>query len=178
MDGVVHGWPGWSLFEVAPVLRDVLSLLLAALGAWLAWISFKMGRESVSSRADLQFQLTQLLMDEPGRRCVLYVTNAGRRTADGFYWHIYVPADIEFKYALPDAEEDENMLVLHGESKVYVGISGHVAKKLFAGHRAELGFLVVEHYERFEVLWAINAEDGRFPPDGYGRLDAECVNDL
>src|SRR5262245_59233406 len=36
----------WESVEMwAPVVRDVLSVGLAALGSWLAWLSIKMGRE-------------------------------------------------------------------------------------------------------------------------------------
>ena len=101
----------WFVFW-GPVARDFLSVGLAALGAFLAYLAIKLGKEqSKIAKRQTEIAETQheIMLEQQARKAALKVetgtfhpdgewryaelhaVNLGNGTARGFYWELHVP---------------------------------------------------------------------------------------
>jgi hypothetical protein len=132
-----HHRVGWS--GTFAVVRDGVSLGLAALGTFLAYLAIKLGKEQAkiaekqTALAEKQAAITEkqdrIMQDQLAKRAVLqltipltglhvsgqmyrypvYVENSGNKTALGLRWNLYIPVE--------HSRDDECQLEIHDKQR-------------------------------------------------------------
>lgn len=188
--------PMWHLVETsAPVVRDLLSLGLAGLGAYLACLALRLGKqqaqimEKQDRRIDEELAkqpilLVEMFASSADKEWIHYdvsIYNKGTRKCTGFKWYLLSAFSSGVQ---PQIHDDVAHEITHRtlEHEQHVRFAGYVAEPLFVHQRYELGTLRVRLENRSSMRWHIVADEGEWPGrEKYGTLKlddpARHVND-
>jgi hypothetical protein len=178
-------WGNILRMRLYEIVRDVLSLLLAALASYLAWLAIRMGKRQ-GEIAEMQHQIMQEQLAKKGELQVFLVgpdvregfnvypmmaVNGGRKTVAGFHWDIWI-SDMTFVRVLDGREGRE----IAGEPCVTVGqweeqsrkCGGFYQVPVFYGTPVQFATVLIDYTvvpadtdHHVSVQWIATTEDER-----------------
>jgi hypothetical protein len=193
----VSWWHDATVLAQVQVVLALLSVcLLVVLGAIAWWLARKhtevVWRLNDLAQRQRDFFLQQLAQKTDLRVIVpgvatefgsdlvttatasFHVHNAGRKSADGFYWEILLPGDLHHLVSFVDEEGEriKSKAVHVSESESYRKQEGHYTQKLFPSSAAEVARIRFRtaKVDEFLVKWRIRGEDGTVPASGLAEV--------
>jgi hypothetical protein len=187
-------------------VRDLLALVLTSVGAWLAWLAIRMGREqgaftakqmeilegqrgllgrlgeleekqlAIAEKQDkleterldrvAKLWVTATLIETAGShvRFALGVTNSGRKTATGVYWHLFMTQRVESASSMELLADTGAARITDGGR---INYRGFIGQPIFPSRRKRLCTININIVALGlgEIEWQLVAEDGMFPGD-------------
>jgi len=105
----------------------------------------------------------------------LDVLNGGNKTADGFYWELFISRELVFKVSFVDEYDNriQTQFSPFSEEEVYDKISAHYTNKLYRETETDgpiARMLVQPEVQEFTIKWRLRTEDGLVPTAGLAKI--------